>query len=232
MKLLAGGCSLIYGDEMPDVNSIELGYSNLTYTALLAKHFDLEYTCVANSGAGNDAICRRVIERTTADVDLVVVNWSYYNRFEFHYKDIGWQSLKCPNTKFEDRISVLSKPFYSEITDMYSGYKYLQNIILLQTFLIAKKISFIFSSSEPEFFNESADIKRDLYYKQLYSLIDFSKWFFWKNPTTNQNTGFVYWTKKNNYPTGPGNHPLELAHLKTYELILPQMEAFYDHNNR
>jgi hypothetical protein len=222
MKLLAGGCSLIYGSEMPDECQPKNQYSQLTYTALLAKKFNLEYMCVAAPGAGNDAISRRVIENIDNQVKLVIVNWSYHNRFEFNYYDIGWQSLKNLNTQHADRVSQLAKPFYSELTYLYSWYRYLQDIILLQTFLIKNKIPYVFSSADNDFFNTESTIKFDMYYKQLYDLIDFDNWFYWKDQ--DRNCGFVTWAQKNQYPLGDLTHPLELAHFKTYELLKPQVE--------
>lgn len=220
MKLLAGGCSLIYGSE---INDATIRFSRLTYPALIAKQFDLDYICVANPGNGNDAICRRVIEELTDDVKLVVVNWSYHDRFEFHYNDIGWQNLKFPNSAFEVKINELAKPFYSQLTELYSWYKYLQDILLLQTFLTDKNIPFIFSSADDEFFN-NITIKSDELYQKLYSLIDFSKWFYWRDKFDN-NIGFVKWAKTYDYPMGPAHHPLESAHQGTYELIRPIVET-------
>jgi hypothetical protein len=222
MKLLAGGCSLIHGDELPDTETQQ--YSKLTYPALLADHLNLDYVCTAIPGAGNDTICRRVIEGITDDVVLVIVNWSFCNRFEFHYNDIGWQSLRYVSDWHKDRINSLSKPFYAELTHKYSRYKYVQDIILLQTFLKDKQIPFIFSSTDSDFLNSTTEMNTDSYYQQLYSLIDFSKWFFWLDQN-NRTIGFNKWAAVNNYPMGEkNNHPLETAHFKTYELFKPTVE--------
>jgi hypothetical protein len=221
MNLLAGGCSLIYGNEISDATTT---YSQLTYPALLAKHLGLSYKCTANPGDGNDSICRKIIEATDQQVKLVVVNWSYHNRFEFHYTEKGWQSLTCTNSLYKNLVSDLSVPFFKELTEIYSWSKYLQDIILLQTFLNSKNIPYIFSSSDNEFFNENNVIKYNLLYQKLYELIDFTRWFYWNDDFGNK-IGILKWAKINNYPVGPNHHPLELAHLKTYEIIKNQMEA-------
>lgn len=220
MKLLAGGCSLIYGTEISDATT---GPSQLTYPALLARQFGLEYSCTANPGDGNDSICRKIIEAVDDEVGLVVVTWSYHDRFEFNYNNHGWQSLKNPNSMFVEQINQLAKPFYADLTEVYSWSKYIQDIVLLQTFLINKGIPFIFSSADDAFFNDSIVIKSDALYQQLYSLIDFTKWIYWHDSANNK-VGFVKWAKTHNYPMGNNGHPLELAHANTYKLVKPQVE--------
>jgi hypothetical protein len=217
MKLLAGGCSFIYGSELSDAIT---NYSCLTYPALLSKKFDLEYKCVATPGNGNDAICRQVIEGIDNTVGLVIVMWSYYDRFEFHFGKDGWQNLKCPNDSFKNQVNELTKPFYSQLTDIYAWNKYLQDIILLQTFLTNNNIPFIFSSADNQFFDNSRTIVFDSRYQKLYNLIDFSKWVYWTDKADNK-VGFVNWAKIYGYPLGPGQHPLTLAHTKAYESIEP-----------
>jgi hypothetical protein len=218
MKLLAGGCSLIYGSELPD--TLDNGsYSQLTYTALLAQHHNLDYQCVALPGVGNDTIARQVVEHIDSQMTaLVIVNWSYKDRAEFHYNDIGWQSLQYPNTEYASRINQLAKPFYSDVTDTYLWYKHLQEIVCLQTILNDKKIPFIFSSADYQFFNQE-NVIHSKAHKELYELIDFTHWFFWKNPENGNHTSFINWAKKYNYPLGPLLHPLELAHYQTFELL-------------
>jgi hypothetical protein len=221
MKLLAGGCSLIHGTEMPDAVT---GHSQLTYPALLAKQFNLEYKCVAVPGGGNDTICRQVIEGIDDTVGLVIVMWSYYDRFEFHFGKDGWQNLKYPSNALRNQVDELAKPFYSQLTDIYAWNKYLQDIIVLQTFLTNNNISFIFSSADTEFFDVSRTIAFDSRYQKLYNLIDFSKWVYW-NDKVDKKVGFVNWARSYGYPLGSSQHPLELAHNKAYELIKPQMET-------
>jgi len=220
MKLLAGGCSLIYGAELPDT---ALHYSKLTYPALLSKHFDFEYVCVANPGDGNDAIFRKVIEATNDEIGFVVVNWSYHDRFEFHHNTHGWQSLRYTNVNFKDEFATLAKTFYASLTEIYSWPKYVQSIILLQNFLLDKNIPFIFSSSDDDFFDSSNPITVNPYYQKLLALIDFNRWFYWTD-TNGKKIGFNNWAKIQNYPLGPGNHPLELAHYKTFELVKDQIK--------
>jgi hypothetical protein len=220
MKLLAGGCSLIYGSEMPD-DRLEIlgedGYSRLTYPALLAEHYNLEYQCVALPGAGNDTIARRILDTITDETSLVIVNWTYKDRFEFHYNDIGWQSLKNTNTAHLDRVSHLSRSFYSELTDTYSWHRYLQEIVCLQTVLTNKKIPFVFSSADRQIIiNDVVHSNGDL---ELYNLIDFDRWVFWKNPKNGNTSTFIYWAQQSNYPVGPNLHPLEEAHRQSLDLF-------------
>ena len=228
MKLLAAGCSLIYGSELVDEKPHDQGYSQLTYPALLAKHLNLEYQCAARPGFGNDAIARTMLDNFDETVSLVIINWSYIDRFEFHYKDIGWQNIKDgldQGNYLTDQICKLAKPFYSDLTPEYSYYRYLEDIFTCQEFLNKQQVPYIFSSTDRRFVNQEYIVNLGTAHKNLYNAIDFSPWFFWK--TNQTKTGFLEWATQNNYPRGVAGHPLESAHRDTYELI----KKDYDNSN-
>jgi len=220
MKLLASGCSFIYGSELTDEQST-LKHSWLTYPALLAKHLNLEYICVAKPGYGNDSIARSVVENISADIGSVVVNWSYSNRFEFYHRYRGWLNLGPTANEdhyFYKDFGTLAKSFFANLVPEYAYYRYLADIVLLQDFLKVRQIPYIFSSTDPDFFKAEKIKQYGLAHKNLYDAIDFDHWHVWQDQHQVP-VSFVDWAKENEYPIGPCEHPLEQAHHATFELI-------------
>jgi hypothetical protein len=84
MIIIAGGDSFIYGNELAD-QMRDHNVSQYTFTALLAK--DNEYKCVAWPGYGNDSIARTVISacETALEQPVVLVSWTFPNRYEFRF---------------------------------------------------------------------------------------------------------------------------------------------------
>jgi len=98
--LISGGDSFTYGEELQDCNG---SYSNLTWSALLAKRMGMSYCCTAKSGAANSSIRRNVMNavhkyKDTEDL-FVAVMWSFPNRYEFRFnyntghRDSPWYSF-------------------------------------------------------------------------------------------------------------------------------------------
>lgn len=96
MILVAGGDSFTYGSELTDgvspldPNGTEPAYaivSQSTFTALLAKDFNMQYECAAYPGFSNSAIRRSVMNacENLQDVGLVFVTWTFPGRYEFRF---------------------------------------------------------------------------------------------------------------------------------------------------
>lgn len=86
MRLLAGGCSFIWGSELSDDRPG--AYSHKTWPALYAQENSWQYDCVAQPGASNTTIARRVIDRVEQQrPDLVIVQWTFPGRYEFRYSE-------------------------------------------------------------------------------------------------------------------------------------------------
>ena len=84
-KLIAGGCSFTFGNELSDdVGRIP---SKKSWANLLASHLDYEYICTASGGTGNSAIARRVFteisRHDTKSIGLVAVMWSFISRYDW-----------------------------------------------------------------------------------------------------------------------------------------------------
>jgi hypothetical protein len=220
MKLLASGCSFIYGSELSDEQPGTGGHSRLTFSALLARYLNLEYVCAARPGCGSDSIVRSVIENLNQDVGLVTVNWSYLDRYEYHHPTAGWQNLGAvtnPGHSCYNDLNNLSKLFFTGLTPEYSWYKYLSDMVFLQELLKNQKIPYIFTTAESNFYNKEEIIKLGTAHKNLYNMIDFESWHHWE--WGDKLVGFVAWAGGHYYPVADGGHPLEAAHQITFELL-------------
>jgi hypothetical protein len=231
-KLLASGCSFIFGDELEDQQGNNP--SNSTFTALLAQDLGLEYRCVAVSGSGSDSHVRQVIENVDQDTGLVVVGWSYAGRFDFNFNKLGWQEIRHVSTRpnwIKDIIEPFHRQFYGNLTLQYQWYHYAKDIVFLQQWLTAKDIPYLFCGMDPDFNNRSVE---DVAFQNLYEEINWDNWFFWK--TGKENLGFRQWcfdmqAKDPRFNIGMlAHHPLEHAHKTSFDLIKEHLthKGLYD----
>lgn len=139
--LLAGGDSFTYGSELPDCTNTV--FSNMSWSALIAKRKQLDYNCIAKPGSGNASIMRRVIEsvESTDNIGLVAVMWTWPGRIEIKANDHingcnvltelthevpdGWIDVSVWNAmSFDERINMM--PAKND-PNFVKGYKNLYN---------------------------------------------------------------------------------------------------------
>lgn len=94
MILVAGGDSFTYGSELadgvtpfdPTEDALPI-VSMSTFTALLAKDFNMQYECTAYPGFSNNAIRRTVMNacENLQEIGLVFVTWTFPGRYEFRF---------------------------------------------------------------------------------------------------------------------------------------------------
>jgi hypothetical protein len=81
-KLVAFGDSFTWGHDLGDLSK--------TWGNLTAKHFNLEYKCIAEGGRSNDSIARHCFEYCNANNniqnELIAVMWTYPIRHEIFLK--------------------------------------------------------------------------------------------------------------------------------------------------
>ena len=244
-KLVASGCSFIFGNELADQKGKRP--SNSTFTALLAQDLGLDYQCVAVSGSGSDSHVRRVIENVDQDTKLVVVAWSYAGRFEFDFDQLGWYSIRhCatpPSFWAKEMLEQFHHQFYGNLTQRYQWYHYVKDIVFLQQWLTAKGIPYLFCGIDPDFNKKSI---RDSAFRTLFADINWDHWFFWKTSKQNlgprfrllnkENLGFRQWafamqSTDPRFKIGmEADHPLEHAHQASFDLIKEHLthKGLYD----
>lgn len=226
LNLLSAGCSLIYGAELSDSPSpIGLDHpSQKTWISLFANTNNLNHFTVATCGVSNQGIVRKVIEAIeTHSIDMVIVQWTYLNRFELRWNDETYQTFsywhskdftatnplmaeyKNNNLHKQEIATLWFKDVYSQST---AYYYYLKSLLELGNYLSIKKIPFVFFDSETVEDIKTEDIA-------ICSLKNATKNY---KPLRFDGLGFYNWALKNNYPIGKENHPLDEAHENAYNL--------------
>ena len=219
-KLIAAGCSFIQGCELGDENGSK-GYSEHTYPALIAKHFDLSYECLAYGGASNTSIAHMILNHDISD-SILLVQWTYEwrvgmhlamecnadHRNGTHWFDFAPNNWLFDDTKFApDRyIKKLVKMGVHEFTENF--YKYLgnDNTFLYLTDLAMKSVLYYAqqNNSKPIFFTASPNLQG------MNGCRGFGP----------DNIDFLSYCTLNNCPIAPMGHPLHQGHRLTADYVL------------
>lgn len=120
-------------------------------------------------------------------------------------------------------LSDFAKTFYQHVGSsvQWETYSSFCEIIMMQQYLKAKKIPYIFSMVDEALLNNIMNMPNNESIQVLYNQIDFDRWVSFPN-----NQGFYTWARDYKYPMGT-THPLEPAHVdaakhikeKYYELV-------------
>lgn len=249
-RLIAGGDSFTYGSELKDCVLISKDnpprevFSHMTYSALIAKELQFEYICAAHPGYSNSAIRRSTMDvcELYNDIDLVMVMWSFPNRYEFKF-DHGWEQLTLWSIEdsVEDRIrrefhnenpivfdahlkklqrerdlgiTKFAKTFYQYIgyTEFWESYSSLTEIILLANYLRLRDIPYLFTGVDSCLFDNVKKHLEDPSMRTLFNQLD-NNWFWFP-----KNRGFYTWAKEERFPFAT-THPKEEAHQEAAQLI-------------
>lgn len=216
--LLSSGCSFTFGNELSDDIESKIP-SKLSWAALLANHLGCRYSTVASPGASNQTIARSLIDSITLDQrpDKVAVMWTFTSRFEYNDRKQGkFIQVSHEQAKVDDRI----KSFYDivgddEINELYTS---LSSFLSVQEYLYKRKIPFIFTTADSNPLNRYYCRKPTRSLAALIKNIDWNRWY-WIDPD-HEDDGFYSWGKRN-FTVGPKGHPLDAAHAKLSQDMLP-----------
>lgn len=211
MKLKSFGCSFTYGSDLSDCDIPQWeDASKLTWPALLANSLGYDYECHARPGIGNLQIYHKLLNQITLkDSDVLVINWSWADRFDFMDPiDETWHTLRPDSTTKEHQLYY--KNFYNQYHTMMTNSAYISSAISLLEKYNKKFIMTIMDNT-------------------LFDIVDPA----WQDPrsitllqnqikpymTQFENLNFLDWAKKKGFPISKTLHPLEAAHLAAFELI-------------
>jgi len=144
-RLLTFGCSFVHGWGLPDIyphekNSSFPEPSKLSWPTLLAKKLKKECVNFGSPGLGNMAILMKVLSANYEPDDLVIVSFSYFNRYSAHvFVDEDGNSKTVNPKQLEHKRLVLDEIFIPKNVNNY-WYNWLA-IQHCQLFLASKKIS-------------------------------------------------------------------------------------------
>ena len=89
MILASFGCSFVWGTELPDCSATQP--SALSWPALVAQDLGYEYRCFAQGARGNLFIAHQILCEARV-ADLVVVNWTYLDRYDVRESNNQWNT--------------------------------------------------------------------------------------------------------------------------------------------
>ena len=214
-RVISFGDSFTWGSELSDCDEMNSSipsevvlnsYSRKTWPALIAQHLGVDYVCKAFPGFGNASILRQVLSTEILPTDLVIVNWTWINRWDFFDNNSctirqGWTTLS-PGTTNHKFFDMYYKNFQSELWDKYETLKNMHVAFnVLHNNIISTSV-------------DSLTVDRQwhcpLYVSNLMDQVETKlTWF--------NNKGFYNWALDNNFSIAKNGHPLEEAHQAAFE---------------
>lgn len=193
-KVLCIGCSLTYGDELvnPSISS---------WPSLLGQLNNWKIHNIGKNRSSNDRIIRVAFEELHKQYDLVIIAWTQISRFEIFecnknaYRDV---SVLCPTI----RNFKWAEDYYKHYSSENSNYrKWLQQVILLQSYLEKINQPYIFCNA----FQDMSNLPEDSAIDRLKNQVDSRYYLGWMTDS------ILDWTST--APKGLGHHPLEEGHI-------------------
>jgi len=208
-KIISFGDSCMYGSDLSDCDGTEKSqFSQLTWPALCAKELGLESDCQARGGSGNHNISKNILNFTNCS-SLVIINWSWIDRFDYDDDSYGWQKTIRPGS--DDHIS---KFFYKEIhTEEDDKFRSLSYIYTAHQYLRNQNIPFISTYMDQLILDQRWNVSSGIIKLQDQIKDDLI--------TFPNNQTFLEWSRSNGYPESKGCHPLEQAHQEAAKIWLP-----------
>lgn len=198
--MISFGDSFTFGNDLADWSNQTPSQS--TWPALLAKHLGVEYNCYAEPGSSNSTILRALLSTEILPTDLVIVNWTWIDRWDF-YNGNEWSTLRPSGTEDNPFYKHYYKYFQSELWDKFETLKNLQIAFSMLDNFISTALDPLTVDKQwhcPEYVNTLIDTVNTKL-----------TWFDGK--------GLYHWAKDNDFPISDKWHPLEQAHQRAFEYI-------------
>ena len=212
-KIITFGDSFLYGSDLKDCpksDNFRKNFSNLTWPALIAKKLRLDYESYSLGGVGNQFIMEWILD-SNLDNALVIINWTWIDRFDYHSNADRNHPYKTITPGIESDISKFYyKNLHSEMTDK------LRNLSFIYTslqFIIERGNPFISTAMDHLLFDKKWHMSQAI--EKLQEKIKSHTSFFPNDQT------FLEWSRANGYPESDNWHPLEQAHEAAAKYWLP-----------
>jgi len=208
-KVIAIGDSFLAG--------IELKKPDLAWSGLFAKHYGLEYQCLAQGGHTSQFVLRTLFSalHTETSPCFFVIHWPSAIRFEYvNTVDDTWIQL-TPNAVFRgnDKSEDIKKLYYQHINSLL-GDKWNNLLFMYSAIQALKQTSHCYAMTAVDDFLFSTDFHNPEYVEFLQSECKDQIYQF-------DGLTFLQWAERNNFARGPGGHPLEQAHQHAFEYFEP-----------
>jgi len=240
-RLLAGGCSLMWGAELSDSpdHAGATPPSQKTWPALWAKSRGIKYTTCAQCGYSNQGVARAMINsiETFGSPDYVIMQWTFLGRYEIRFNNIVDGNFFTLNHWLGEEIDYdipeliaykkqfdgspmmdLAKIWYRHVDNIETRiYTYLKEQVSLATYLKYKNIPFVFTETENDYLSLDEQIT-DVSVKTLLKLRR-------EMPVLAFNRqGFYEWAVANNLAIPPKSHPNDQAHVLAFNMLQDQLD--------
>jgi hypothetical protein len=227
-RLISFGCSFIWGTDLPDYRSDDFlrGYSNLTWPALLAKKFGLEYFSRAQGGLGNLSITDRVCcYANLFSDDLVIINWTFIDRFDYsnplgaHFNNGTQDFIACCPGNNDDVSEFYFRNLHSEYRDKLTALMYIKTCL---DYLLSKNVPFIMTAVDDLLWCQqwhAPDLIRELQQQIRPYIHDF------------EGKNFLEWSRNKGFKFSDHGHPLEEAHIAAADLMVPLVHDLLNNKN-
>ena len=216
MQVKSFGCSFIFGSELLDDGKNEkyATGSQLTWPALLAKHYNYQYQTHARPGSGNLQILERLMSHFAGPVNdetICVIGWTWIDRFDYctnqsPWPGLPWSTLMPVDTS--ETAKIYYRNLHSELQDKLVNLVYIKQAI---DFLKEKSIPFIMTYMDHLLFDDKWNTTPAITEMQKYIKTYM---------TTFEGLNFQEWSRKNNFLISEIGHPLEQAHASAAEYMI------------
>jgi len=215
MKIKSFGCSFIYGSDLSDhTTSSRYKFSNSTWPALLAKKYNLRYECYAQPGQGNFKILADIIaEASSDDPALMIVNWTWIDRFDYINDREQWQTLRpAEDTEIE---KFYYRNLHSQYRDMLESTYYINTAI---DFLKEQNHPFVMTYMD---YNILETVNPNWHDPRYLSAIQkkISKYL-----TDFEGKNLLDWSRDRGFSISDSWHPLEEAHQEAADYMASKIQ--------
>jgi len=226
MKLKSFGCSFIYGSDLADcphgTGQKHPPPSNLTWPALLASRYGMDYHCHARPASGNLQILETLLSNISdAENTLVIVNWTWIDRFSFidesektsnsPWNPNGWCSL-LPGQK-----QILAETYYRYLHSQFRDK--LETLICIKVAidsLRARDMRFIMTYTD--------DLTFETQWHTSTAITDLQD-FVRPHMSYFNSQSYWQWITAKKFNLSDRWHPLESAHEAAAELMCPVIDT-------
>lgn len=206
MKLRSFGCSFAAGSELCSEDHV--------WTNQVAEKLGIWHINHAQDGIGNLQIAESVMLNAMPG-DICVVNWTWIDRFDF--VDAASEQWK---TILPVDVNNYTKTYYrylhSQYRDMLTN---LMQAAAVIDFLQHNNIGFVMTAID------------DLWMEKVQSSWHQSRAVDWMQSRLSpylcqfEGQNFLAWARSNNFPISDTWHPLDLAHQRAADVMLPKIQA-------
>jgi hypothetical protein len=204
-KIISIGDSFLAGSELKNFRD--------TWPGLFAKHYGLDYQCLARPGHTSQFVLRTLFEalRKQSDDCLFVIHWPSAMRFEYvdRSSDV-WVQINPNAILHGNPQSIDVQKIYYQHVNSLLGDKW-NNLLLIYTAIqTIRQTSHRFAMTLVDDFLFDTTFHNPEYVEFLQQYCKNQVHYF-------DNLSFLQWAKHNNFSCGPGGHPLETAHQAAFE---------------